>query len=128
MKAKSRRFLRNTLLLLGLVFICIVLQRCGAGPWSGQGTVTLSHGRKYVGEFKYGKFNGYGKMTYRDGSKYIGEWKNGDWNGQAIYTWPNKGGGEFKYVGEFKNGRITGNGVCTYPDGTKDGEEIKISK
>ena len=38
-------------------------------------------GRKYVGEYKYGRMDGQGTYTYPDGSKEVGEWKSGKhWN------------------------------------------------
>ena len=64
----------------------------------GQGTLTYSDGRKYVGELKNGKRNGQGILTYPDGRKYVGEFKNDKWIGQVTLTFPD---GE-KYVSEFK--------------------------
>ena len=51
---------------------------------SGQGTLTFSHGGKYVGEFEEGKFHGQGTYTYPDGSKYVGEWKDGERHGRGV--------------------------------------------
>ena len=45
---------------------------------NGQGTITYPNGRKYVGEWKNGKYNGQGKETFPDGSKYVGEFKDGE--------------------------------------------------
>ena len=40
----------------------------------------------YVGEFKGGGPNGQGTMTLTDGRKYEGEWKDGKpWNGTDYY-------------------------------------------
>ena len=49
---------------------------------NGQGTITWSDGKNYVGEFKDGKYHGQGTYTWSDGRKYVGEFKNGEpWNG-----------------------------------------------
>lgn len=39
------------------------------GIMNGQGTMTWSDGKKYVGEFKDGFPKGHGTMTYPDGGK-----------------------------------------------------------
>ena len=69
------------------------------GEPNGQGTMTLSDGANYVGEFKNGKPNGQGTMTLPDGTKYIGEWKNGKPNGQGTEITTDGS----KFVGEFKD-------------------------
>ena len=47
----------------------------------GQGTYTFGKGKwegdKYVGEFKDGMYHGQGTYTWSDGRKYVGEWKYG---------------------------------------------------
>ena len=55
---------------------------------NGQGTITYPNGRKYVGEYKDGKYHGQGAFTYTDGSKYVGEYKDGEYHGQ--YSGPHK--------------------------------------
>ena len=36
---------------------------------------------EYVGEYKDGKRHGQGTLTWSDGKKYVGEWKKGKpWN------------------------------------------------
>ena len=45
------------------------------GKQHGQGTETLSDGRKYVGKWMQGFAHGQGIETFPDGSKYEGEWK-----------------------------------------------------
>ena len=45
------------------------------GKWNGQGTLTYSDGRKYVGEFKNDKWIGQVTLTYSDGRKYVSEFK-----------------------------------------------------
>jgi V8-like Glu-specific endopeptidase len=83
--------------------------------WTGcSGKITLSHGGKYVGEYKDGKMHGYGSRHYRTdnwvykkykGAKYVGELKNNTNHGQGIMIyndgsveegiWQND---EFKYA------------------------------
>jgi hypothetical protein len=95
--------------------------------YNGQGTITYSNGKKYVGkfkninyhsplrpsetfittnekkyvgEFKDNMYNGQGTLTLSDGSKYEGEFNNGEFNGQGILiTSTGK-----KTVGEWKDG------------------------
>ena len=40
------------------------------------GTWTFQDGRKYVGEFRNGKFNGKGTYFWPDGNKFEGEFKD----------------------------------------------------
>ena len=114
----------------------------------GQGTLTWSDGRKYVGEWKDGKYHRQGTFTWSDGRKYVGEWKDGKYHRQGTFTWSDgrKYVGEWKdgkkhgqgtendpsghkYVGEYKDGLPNGQGTFTYPNGQKyigqwkDGEE-----
>ena len=91
---------------------------------NGQGTFTFPDGRKYIGEYKDGKWNGQGTFTFPDGRKYIGEFKDGRSNGQGTSTFPNG----TKYVGEFKDGRSNGQGTFTFPNGTKYVGEFKDGK
>jgi len=64
----------------------------------GQGTYSLTDGRKYVGEYKDGERHGQGTYTWSDGSKYVGEYEDGEpWNG----TYYDKNG---KIKGKFVNG------------------------
>ena len=93
-----------------------------AAKWSDCfGTVTLTDGDKYIGEFKDGKENGRGTLTYSYGGKYVGTWKNGEYNGQGTYTHPN---GD-KYVGGFLNGSRHGKGTLTDAKGYKLVAEFK---
>jgi len=43
-----------------------------------KGTETWENGRKYVGEFKDGKFHGQGTLTYINGVVEKGIWKDGN--------------------------------------------------
>lgn len=102
------------------------------------GTLTLSNGDKYVGEYKQNKRNGKGTYTFPDGEKYTGEWRNGkphgygsytfsdasyyagNWleglkNGQGVYTSPDGS----KYVGAWKDHKPNGQGIYTYPNGNE---------
>jgi hypothetical protein len=45
---------------------------------NGQGTMTWLDGKKYVGEFKDGKYNGQGTLRYPDGRVDRGIWKNNE--------------------------------------------------
>ena len=49
----------------------------------GDGTWTLSDGRKYVGEWKVGLPNGQGTLTHPDGRKYVGEFNVGKYHGRS---------------------------------------------
>jgi hypothetical protein len=79
------------------------------------GTVKLSSGAEYVGEWRDGQANGQGTFMWPDGRKYMGEFRDSKYNGQGIYTWPDGG----RYVGEFRNSRRSGHGIQTYPSGAK---------
>ena len=88
------------------------------GQPQGQGTLTFSSGKTFVGEFKDGDFHG-GTATYPDGRKYEGEWKDWRYHGQGTETFPDGS----KYVGEYKRGKKQGLGTMTNKDGSKfDGE------
>ncbi len=92
----------------------------------GKGTLTLSDGRRYVGEWKNGKYHGQGTLSFLNGQKqgqgtytwsigreYIGQWKEGKKHGQGTLAWPS---GQ-KYVGELKDDKYHGQGTHTWPDG-----------
>lgn len=78
------------------------------------GELTYPSGRKYVGEFRDGKYHGQGTYTSPDGQKYVGEFRDDKYNGQGTFT---DAGGN-KYVGEFRDGRRHGQGTLWWPDGT----------
>ena len=79
------------------------------------GTVKLSSGAEYVGEWRDGQANGQGTFMWPDGRKYVGEFRNSKYNGQGTYTWPDGA----TYVGEFRDSRRSGHGIQTYPSGAK---------
>ena len=93
----------------------------------GQGTLTWSDGRKYVGEWKDGKKHGQGTENDPSGHKYVGEYKDGLPNGQGTFTYPN---GQ-KYIGQWKDGEEHGQGSAVHPSGLmksgiwKNGEFVK---
>jgi len=91
---------------------------------NGQGTYTWPNGEKYVGEIRDGELNGQGTLTLPDGRKYVGEFKDGKTNGQGTQTWPDG----VQYVGEFKDGEPNGQGTYTFPDGDKYVGEIRYNK
>ena len=55
-------------------------------------------GRKYVGEWKYGKNHGRGVFLWANGESYSGDWKDGKYEGYGTYTLADgrKGVGEFR--------------------------------
>jgi hypothetical protein len=79
------------------------------------GTVKLSNGVEYVGEWRDGQANGQGTFMWPDGRKYVGEFRDSKYNGQGTYTWPDGA----TYVGQFKDSRRSGHGIQTYPSGAK---------
>ena len=50
------------------------------------GTVTVSNGSRYVGEFLYGNMHGQGTATYANGDKYVGGLKQNIRHGQGTFT------------------------------------------
>tara|TARA_B100000579_G_C22590186_1_gene737665 strand:- start:346 stop:702 length:357 start_codon:yes stop_codon:yes gene_type:complete len=55
----------------------------------GSGSLTITNGEKYLGEFKDGEYNGQGTLTIPNGTKYEGKWKDGNFNGQGKFTFSN---------------------------------------
>lgn len=94
------------------------------GKYHGQGTITSADGIKYVGEWKDGKINGQGTFTYANGKKYVGEWKDNKYNGQGAITFADGN----KYVGEWQNHKYNGQGTFTNVDGRKYVGEWKDNK
>ena len=96
-----------------------------SGEWrdghaSGQGTLTLPSGNRYVGEFLNGLRHGQGRWTnVVDGFNYEGGWSDGLLSGQGTATWADGA----RYVGEWREGRQNGQGTWTHPNGDRlDGE------
>ncbi len=79
------------------------------------GAETITNGRKYVGEYKDGKFHGQGTYTWASGEKYVGEFKGNKFHGQGTYTWAS---GD-KYVGEYKDDKRNGLGTLTWANREK---------
>ena len=46
--------------------------------------LTMNQGRKYVGDFKYGKYDGKGTLFGKDGMKYEGDFEEDKFNGEGI--------------------------------------------
>jgi hypothetical protein len=63
-------------------------------------------------------------MRLTDGRKYVGEFRDGKYNGEGTYTWPS---GD-KYVGSFRDDKFHGQGTYTYADGSKRVGEWKDGK
>ncbi len=83
------------------------------GKFDGQGTYTTPAGIKYVGQFKDGKKHGQGTETSADGKKYVGQYKDDKFDGQGTFTSPDG----FKYEGQWKDGIKHGQGTFTWPNG-----------
>ena len=106
------------------------------GEWKddkkhGQGTYIFLTGAKYEGEWKDDKHNGQGTKTFLNGAKYEGEWKDDKKNGQGIYMYSTDGQYEGeKYEGEWKDDKIHGygNGTFFVADGDKYEGELKDGK
>jgi len=91
------------------------------GKLHGKGTYTyplwsgMHAGGNYVGEFIDNLRHGRGTQTYANGDKYVGEWKDGNRHGQGTETYASG----TKYVGQWKSGNQHGQGTLTYADGEK---------
>ncbi len=94
------------------------------GKYNGQGTFTWDNTDKYIGEFKNSKLQGHGTLIRMNGNKYVGEFKDGKYNGQGTFTWANND----KYVGEFKNDKLQGYGTLIRMNGSKYIGEFKDGK
>jgi hypothetical protein len=94
------------------------------GKFHGQGTLTFPDGGKYVGEFRDGYRNGQGTFTFADSDKYVGEWSDDKRHGQGTYTRTNGN----KYVGEWSDDKAHGQGTYTYASGAKYVGEFRDKK
>jgi len=132
----SNKINRSHLLVIVAVF-CLIISGCLGGGnvsdlpdcmslpgssldlsyWTDcQGTLTITNGDQYVGEFKNGMPNGKGTMTRLNGDKYVGEWKDGLPHVRGTMTFSN---GD-KYVGGFIDGKFHNQGTYTYANGDQD--------
>lgn len=68
------------------------------------GTQDLPDGRKYVGEFRNGKFDGQGTLTWKDGDQYVGDFKAGIRDGNGSITLLKKA----KFSGRWVGGKFVG--------------------
>jgi SH3-like domain-containing protein len=108
-------------LVISIIFLVILSPQVAAALCvqgdceNGQGTVVLTDGRRYVGEFENGIRSGRGLMTFPDGTKYLGDWQNDKPYGQGTLS----SAGKFEYAGEFNNGVRHGQGTLETVDGKK---------
>ena len=85
------------------------------GDWmnglrEGVGIYTFSNGNVYTGSFRKNKFYGDGTMTFRSGNKYVGSWENDQPNGNGIYYFTTND----RYEGNFVSGKFNGTGTMYY--------------
>jgi len=81
-----------------------------AGCWkngilTGQGTITLNNGDKYVGGLLNGSMHGQGTYTYASGNKYVGVWKDDKFNGYGTYY---NADGTIWHQGQWKDNEFMG--------------------
>jgi hypothetical protein len=116
MLASSKRKLFAIVLLCGFLIPCaygeLITLRYGNGDW-------------YIGEVFKGLPHGRGILTSPRGKRYIGEWKDGKYDGQGAWiqfdirpTTLKRAGRHRKYVGSFQDGKTHGHGTLTLPDGS----------
>ncbi|HNR07617.1 MAG TPA: caspase family protein [Saprospiraceae bacterium] len=89
------------------------------GEWvqnyrEGRGKMVFKNGDTYTGEFLRSKLHGTGTMQYSLGGQYSGEWKSDLPDGKGKYTYAN---GE-TYEGLLTEGRRNGYGRYHYSDGS----------
>lgn len=59
------------------------------GTWrEGSGTLELSSGVRYEGEFKGNKRHGKGVQVWPSGERYEGEFVDDQRNGRGVQSWP----------------------------------------
>ncbi len=99
-----------------LLAACATNQNCIEGDClNGKGTFLLPDARRYIGEFKNGRFDGNGSYIWLDGRKYTGEFKNNAFHGNGTLEFPD---GK-TYTGQFENNRFNGTGIYTFPNGNR---------
>lgn len=84
------------------------------GKYEGYGTLVMTSGEIYEGNWKNGKRHGDGKITYSNGDWYDGNWQNGTQQGQGEFHYARSGN---VYKGNFSGGKFHGYGVMTYGSG-----------
>jgi hypothetical protein len=108
-----------------------------AGKLDGKGSIKLSDGDSYDGDYKAGVREGKGLYKFPNGNTYDGDWKNNKMEGMGIYKKPDGdySEGEWKnnvmdgkgkvrwadgkaYDGDVKNGHMEGKGILKYPNGS----------
>ena len=85
-----------------------------AGRYHGQGRSTSCTGDVYEGEFQTDDYHGRGKMTFAGGGSYDGEFQRGLFHGRGKLT---DAGGDV-YDGEWADGEQHGIATFTYADGS----------
>ncbi|MGE5371419.1 MAG: hypothetical protein ACM3QZ_05450 [Solirubrobacterales bacterium] len=109
-------FIRKSRLLIivfGLVILAGLLAGCEQKV--EKGSIVLSDGAKYTGQYINNIPNGQGHLEAPDGTVYDGGFKNGKFEGKGKLVQLNK----WEYEGEFKNGVPHGKGTATRPQGIK---------
>ena len=96
-------------------------QKRGFGSYK---SVTYRDTKKYVGDWKNGKYHGQGTLTW-DEKEYEGEWKDGKRHGQGTLTYTSFYSRYKKYVGAWKDGKKHGQGTFTYSDGGENVGEFR---
>jgi S1-C subfamily serine protease len=89
--------------------------QCVGNCVNGQGTLILTNGDQYVGDFRNNQRNGQGIYTFTSGNQYVGEWRDNQQNGQGTFTFTN---GD-QYVGDFRNNQRSGQGAYTFANGNQ---------
>jgi len=79
----------------------------------GAGTLVWEDGRRYVGQFKSGRFHGEGVMTWVNGREYKGQYADDRKHGEGSFTW----GDGRRYEGQWVDGKKHGIGVYTNAKG-----------
>jgi hypothetical protein len=83
--------------------------------WHGYGMLEWQDGRRYVGQFSYGRFDGEGTMNWPDGRRYVGSYRQNKKHGKGEFVWPDGR----RYSGEWIGGYRHGNGTYTNARGEK---------
>uniref|UniRef100_A0A0B7AWY2 MORN repeat-containing protein 4 n=1 Tax=Arion vulgaris TaxID=1028688 RepID=A0A0B7AWY2_9EUPU len=84
------------------------------GRRHGYGSLILSDGSKFRGNFDKGFYSELGAIDFTDGSKYEGEFLKGRFHGLGVFVQSNN----MRFEGEFKDGKICGLGIVSFPNGS----------